>query len=37
MESTAIVTDSTSDLPIKLAVERNINIVPLSVMFEGKK
>jgi DegV family protein with EDD domain len=37
MESTAIVTDSTSDLPIKLAEERNINIVPLSVMFEGKK
>ncbi len=37
MESTAIVTDSTSDLPLKLAEEKNINIVPLSVIFEGKR
>ena len=33
----AIVTDSTSDLPTGLATARDIKIIPLSVIFEGKK
>jgi DegV family protein with EDD domain len=34
--STAIVTDSTADLPAGLAAERAITVVPLTVMLEGK-
>lgn len=37
MRNIAVVTDSTSDLPLELAKEKNIMIVPLSVMFEGNK
>jgi DegV family protein with EDD domain len=35
MGKIAIVTDSTSDLPPGLASENDINIIPLSVVFEG--
>ena len=37
MGKIAIVTDSTSDIPPGIASEKNINIIPLSVIFEGKK
>lgn len=31
----AVVTDSTSDLPEKLASDAGVRIIPLSVVFEG--
>jgi len=37
MDKIAIVTDSTSDLPAPLAYEKNINVIPLSVIFEGRE
>jgi len=37
MERIAVVTDSTSDLPPGLARQYGIHIIPLSVVFEGKK
>ncbi len=37
MERIAIVTDSTSDLPTGIACQYGIHIIPLSVVFEGKK
>lgn len=37
MKNIAIVTDSTSDLSVRLAEKTDITIVPLSVIFEGNK
>ena len=37
MGKIAIVTDSTADLPSGLTAEYGINVVPLSVIFEGEK
>ena len=36
MNRIAIVTDSTADLPIDLAIKNNITVVPLKVNFQDK-
>lgn len=36
MDNIAIVTDTTADIPVSLASENNITIIPLYVGYEGK-
>lgn len=37
MSKIAIVTDSTADIPLEMAIDNNINIIPLKVVFGDKE